>query len=155
MTTTFEDVIVAPSFTGNVTGNTTGAHVGPVTGATSGTHTGNVIGNVNGGEIHAGVAAAGDGAIAIPAASGDVYITKGSIAALTIAAPTAGTDDNKELTIWSETAFAHVITCASDGFNSKGASGTLTFGGAKGDSVKIKARNGHWWVTSANNVTPA
>lgn len=152
---TFTDAVVAPSFTGPINGTLTGPVIGNVTGNLVGNVNGNVTGNLNGGEIHVGTGLAGDGAIAIPAASADYYITKGSIAALTLAAPAAGTDDNKELTIWSETAFAHVITGGVDGFNSKGSSGTLTFGAAKGSSCKLKARNGHWWVTALNGVTVA
>ena len=45
-------IITAPTFVGNVTGNTTGTHtgavVGNVTGNTAGTHTGAVVGNVTG-----------------------------------------------------------------------------------------------------------
>jgi hypothetical protein len=99
-----------------------------------------------------------DGAIALK--SGSIFITKGSIAALTIAAPVAGApsaggDDGKELVIVTETAFAHVITSGTDGFNAKGSSGTATFAAAKGNGVTLAARNGHWWVISNIGVTIA
>lgn len=155
---TFTDVVTAPSFVGPVTGNVAGALVGAVTGNVTGNLTGNVTGPsavVSGGIIPTGTNLAGDGAISVPNASAMFYITKGSAAALTIIAPTAGTDDFKELTVWSETAFAHVITCASVGFNGKAASGTATYGAAKGNCVRFVARNGQWWVISNINVTIA
>ena len=155
MPATFDEQVVAPGFTGPLTGNVTGSVIGSLSGPSAGSHTGPVIGTVNGGNIPPGTGLAANGAITIPAASADFYITKGSICVLTIAAPTAGTDDFKELTVWSETAFAHTITCVADGFNAKGSSGVLTFGGAAGDSVKFVARNGHWWTTATNNVTPS
>src|SRR4051812_5164046 len=102
--------------------------------------------------------AAADGAIT--AKTGTVMITKGSIAALTLAAPIAGNrdaggDDGKELCIQSTTAFAHVITSGVRGFNAKGSSGTATFAAAKGNGIYLVAWNGDWWVTSNVGVTVA
>lgn len=96
----------------------------------------------------------GDGAITI-AARGKVLLSKGSAAAITIAAPTAVTHDGWVINVIATSAQAHVITCATDGFNAKGSSGTLTFGGAKGDSVTLVADTGHWYATGRVNVTPA
>lgn len=59
----------------------------------------------------------GDGAITIK--SGVVFITKGSAAAITLADPTTGTDDGKELKIVSTTAFSHTVTNTT-GFNGSG-----------------------------------
>jgi hypothetical protein len=160
MTVTIPDTVSVSALTssgpitGNLTGNVTGNVTGNLTGNSTGTHTGNVVGGAAvkvDSSMTQNISA--DGAITI--LNGDVYITKGSAAAITIAAPAAGTDDDKFLFINSETAFAHVITCASVGFNGKGSSGTLTFGAAKGNSVVLKARNGHWWVFAPNGVTPA
>lgn len=95
----------------------------------------------------------GDGAISIK--NGVVALTKGSAAAITIATPTAGVDDGAYLEIYTETAFAHVVTQGTDGFNAKGASGTATFTAAKGNAFSIVARNGHWWTTSTLGVTIA
>lgn len=102
------------------------------------------VGNLQGGQIEPPTVITGDGAVAV--APGATALTKASAAAITIAAPTAGTHDGYIVDIYSETAQAHVITCASDGFNAKGGSGTITFAGAKGNSVRLIARNGHWWV---------
>lgn len=150
----FDETVVAPGFEGDLTGNVTGAVIGSLAGNSAGSHTGPVAGTVNGGVIPPGTVLSGDGEIAIPSASAMFAITKGSIAALTIDAPAVG-DNYKELTIWSETAFAHVITCSDEGFNGKGSTGTLTFGGAAGDSVKLVARNGSWWTSAVNNVVAA
>lgn len=96
----------------------------------------------------------GDGAITI-ANYALVLLSKGSAAAITLAAPTAGTHDRFEVTVVAISAQAHVITGSVDGFNAKGSSGTLTFGGAIGDSVTLVAYNGHWYTKSRINVTPA
>jgi hypothetical protein len=94
---------------------------------------------------------------AIASKSGVVMITKtGALAAMTLAAPVAGTDDGKLLTVVAATAFAHTVTNASPGFNNAGASGDVaTFGGAIGDSMQVVAFNGRWHVLALRNVTLA
>lgn len=100
------------------------------------------------------VLAAADGAIT--AKTGQVFITKGSAAALTLAAPTAVTDDGKELEIVSTTAFAHTVTNAAPGFNNGGvASDVATFGAAAGNSMNIVAYNGVWYAKNLQGVTLA
>jgi hypothetical protein len=95
-----------------------------------------------------------DGAVTLK--EGTCLITKSADAvAGTLAAPTATTDDGKVLRIIATTAKAHVITGSVDGFNAKGSSGTLTFGGAIGDAVTLVAYNGHWYTSSLVNVTVA
>lgn len=100
----------------------------------------------------------GDGAIT--QATGTVFITKGSAAALTIADPVSriahdGGDDNARLLIISETAFAHTLSnAAGSGFNGGGAgSDVATFGGAKGDNIELVARGGRWYIVGTRNVT--
>lgn len=98
----------------------------------------------------------GDGAITIPAFVGlvnSVRITKGSAAAITIATPAAG-DDGKVINIFSETAFAHQITCP-DGFNAKGSSGTATASAAANNYITLIALNQHWRVIGNANFTLA
>lgn len=98
--------------------------------------------------------ASGDGAIL--ARSGSVVITKGSAAALTLAAPVAGIDDGKRLTIVTATAFAHTVTNTSPGFNNLGASGDVaTFTGAVGNGMEIVAYNGVWYTVQLRNVALA
>lgn len=160
MTATFTDPVTVPSLSasGSVTasGGFTGNLVGNVTGNSTGTHTGPVVGDVTGnanGAAFGQQVITGDSAITLK--TGHVAITKGSAAAITIAAPTAGTDDGKVLMIVAETAFAHVVTCSSNGFDDKGASGTLTWTAAKGNSVILIARNGRWWVCAPRGVAVA
>lgn len=97
-------------------------------------------------------AASGDGAISQK--SGLVYITKGSAAALTLADPTATTDDGKTLTVISATAFAHTVdNSAGSGFNDGGAGADVgTFGGAIGDNIVLSSYQGKWLVISKTNV---
>lgn len=92
----------------------------------------------------------GDGAITIK--SGVVFLTKGSAAAITLAAPTAVTDDGKVLYIVAASAQAHVVTVT----GAAGGSGqdVGTFGGAINDSTALVARNALWYVlTAPRNVT--
>lgn len=93
---------------------------------------------------------AGDGAITV--LSGDVYLDKASAAAITIAAPD---QDGQAIWVITSTAQAHVITQATDGFNAKGSSGTVTFTAAIGNACLLKSRNGHWYVPVKTGVTVA
>lgn len=92
----------------------------------------------------------GDGAITIP--SGTVYLSKGSAGAITIALPD---QDGQTITVITTTAQAHVITQATDGFNAKGSSGTITFTAAIGNACVLKSYNGHWYVPVKTGVTVA
>lgn len=99
--------------------------------------------------------AAADGAISIPdRGSKTVFITKGTAAAMTLAAPTSTTHDGVKITIVSTTAAAHTVTVATAGFNDLGVAGdTGTFGAAKGNGLTVVAYQGDWYVTSNINVT--
>lgn len=94
---------------------------------------------------------------AITQKEGDVTISKGSAAAMTLADPTTGAqaagvgDDGKELHIISKTAFAHVITVA--GGIGVGTNNTVTLGGAVGDQVNFKAIAGKWYLRPSINAT--
>ena len=118
-----------------------------------------VTGAISGGSLAAGIQqpvelGAANGAIA--AKTGVVMLTKAGVAAMTLAAPTAGTDDGKVLSIVAATANAHTVTQTTPGFNNAGTSGDVaTFGGAIGDSMQIVAYNGRWHVISLRNVTLA
>lgn len=95
--------------------------------------------------------AADDGAISIK--SGIVVITKGTAAALTLAAPTAGDDDGKVLIIDSTTAAAHTVTVAG-GLRGAGTGADVgTFGAAIGNGVTLYAYNGSWYPIRNTNVT--
>lgn len=97
--------------------------------------------------------ASANGAITIK--DGIVIITKGTACLLTLAAPTAGTDDGKVLLIDSTTAAAHTVTIA-NGLRGGGASVDVgTFGGAIGDGIVLYAYNGAWYPVpgTTTNVT--
>lgn len=96
--------------------------------------------------------ASGDGAISVK--TGTVVITKGSAAALTLAAPTAGTDDGKILRVVSATAFAHVVTTPANNIldGTSSTKDTATFAAHAGASIVLEAYNGNWSLLSLNAV---
>lgn len=94
-----------------------------------------------------------NGAITIK--MGTVFLNKAGVLAATLASPTSGADDNKELTIIAMQAQANTVTLTA-GFNGGGtASDVATFGGAIGDSMTIVAYKGVWYVKNLVNVTLA
>lgn len=99
--------------------------------------------------------ASGDGAITIK--SGVVIITKGSAAALTLAAPTAGAqsaggDDGKILYVFSAGAFAHTLTITG-GLRGAGAGADVgTFAAAVANGVTLFAYNGAWYDVPSSNA---
>ena len=93
---------------------------------------------------------------AIASKNGTVVITKGSAAALTLAAPTATTDDWKRLTIVSSTAAAHTITNSSPGFNGGGSgSDVATMAASIGSTLELVAYQGVWLVANSIGITLA
>jgi hypothetical protein len=97
-------------------------------------------------------AASTNGAIAIPdRGEKQVFITKGTAANLTLAAPTATTHDGVVIDIVSTTAAAHTITATTIGFNAGDAAGDVcTFGAAIGNQLRVVAYQGEWYVL--NNI---
>jgi hypothetical protein len=92
-----------------------------------------------------------NGAITIK--HGIVPLTKAGVAAMTLAAPTAVTDDGKILVIVATTANAHTVTIA-NGLSGVGAGADVgTFGGAVADRVVLIAYNGIWYPVVNVNVT--
>lgn len=82
-----------------------------------------------------------------------VVITKGSAAAITLAAPVAA-HNGMRVTFIAASAYAHTITQSSDGFNGGGASKDVaTLGGALGDGLTVEAYNLKWYVVSNINAT--
>jgi len=95
--------------------------------------------------------ASADGAITIK--NGTVLITKAGVCALTLADPTAGTDDGKSLLIVSKTANAHTVTIAGGEAGQGAAADVGTFGAAANNWVRLTAYNGKWYSSSLLNVT--
>ena len=99
--------------------------------------------------------AAASGAIAV--AGGTVVITKtGSLAALTLAAPTAA-QNGMILRVTSATAFAHTVTATGlfdDGVTG-GSKTTATFAAFAGASMELMAYEGKWHTLGLKAVTVA
>lgn len=93
---------------------------------------------------------------AIPIANSIVTLTKGSAAAMTLAAPTAAQAGTR-IVIRAGTAFAHVVTATGlleDGVTG-GAKNTATFGAFVGSSIELIAIGLKWTVLGKNVVTVA
>ncbi len=93
----------------------------------------------------------GDGAVTI--ASGHVILTKGSAAAITVAAPSS--QDGTRITITSNSDFAHVVTFTGSTLldGTTGANLTVTMTAFKGSSIEILAVGTKWLLLSSSNVT--
>lgn len=100
--------------------------------------------------------ASANGAITIPdRGSKTIFITKGTAAALTLAAPSTA-QNGVTLTFVSTTAAAHTLTATTIGFNAGDTSSDVgTFGGAIGDGIVCVAYGGEWYVLNNINVTLA
>lgn len=88
---------------------------------------------------------------AIAQKSGVVTISKAGVAAMTLAAPTSGADDGKELKIISLTAFAHTVVGAV-GY-SGGSNKTATFAAAIGNLLRLIALGGVWYQLPSTGIT--
>lgn len=80
-------------------------------------------------------------------------ITKAGVAALTLAAPTAGSDDGVLIQIASETAFAHTVTATGLFQDGSGSVNLATFGAHAGAVLLLEAYNGLWQVHEELSVT--
>jgi hypothetical protein len=94
---------------------------------------------------------------AITTTSGLKVISKTSAAAMTLAAPTAGSDDGTQVVITAGTAYAHVVTATGlihDGVTG-GAKSAWTSAAFVGSSIHLIAYNAKWHVVSYNLGTIA
>jgi len=93
-----------------------------------------------------------NGAIALT--SGYHVLEKTSAAAMTVAAPTAAIEGT-EMTIITNTDFAHVVTFTGSTLldGTTGANQTVTFTAFKGSSITIIARGTKWLLKHSSNVT--
>lgn len=80
-------------------------------------------------------------------------ITKAGLAAMTLAAPTAGADDGLPIEILSSTAFAHTITMTGLMVDGAGHVNSATFPAAGGGALDLAAYNGKWYVVNSQNIT--
>lgn len=93
-----------------------------------------------------------DGAITVPSRNTVLHITKGSAAALTLAAPSV-LCDNVELEIVSDTAYAHTVTFTAGFYGDTTSSDVATFTAKAGSSMTIVASGGRWGIKALANVS--
>lgn len=103
----------------------------------------------NGNPLTAAVTASG----ALPIANGSSMITKAGVAALTLAAPVAGTQDGTEIQLISDTAFAHTLTATGLLLTGTAAVNSATFAPFAGAGLVLVAYQGKWAVTSSVAIT--
>jgi hypothetical protein len=84
--------------------------------------------------------------------SGRYVITKGSIATITLAAPTAGREDGLALQFLSSTAFAHVVNFGGSLQDGGGHTNSMTFPAQPGAILELVAFNGKWNVVSTTGT---
>lgn len=95
-----------------------------------------------------------DGAINIKCGIATLAKLVAGVITMTLANPTATTDDYKVLTIVNAQAQANVIGIAGSGFGNGGANYVkCTFTGALGDSLQLMAYQGYWYVIGGNSYT--
>jgi hypothetical protein len=92
------------------------------------------------------------GAVA-PRSPQTYVITKAGVAAMTLAAPTATTDDGIVVNLLSSTAFAHTLTATGLLQTGSASVNVATFAAQAGAGVSLMAFNGKWIVLSAVGIT--
>ena len=95
-----------------------------------------------------------DGAVTIQESI--VSIKKTSAAALTLAAPTTA-QDGTVITFLGVTAYAHVITFTGGAYvtGTSSTKTTATFPAYEGGTLRVIAKNGHWYQSGLTAVTLA
>lgn len=83
-----------------------------------------------------------------PHVSGNYIVKTAGVDAMTLAAPTAGVDDNLSIAIFSDTTNAHTVTATALFANGTALKTTCTFGAFKGAGIVLRAFNGVWQVVS-------
>jgi hypothetical protein len=83
-----------------------------------------------------------DGAITVPIIDQTIYITKGSLCALTLAGP--ANDATNTVTVISLSAFAHTITYTAGFYGNTTSSDVATFPATVGGTFTFQAKNGVW-----------
>ena len=83
----------------------------------------------------------------------NIIVNTGSADAMTLAAPVSGTDDNLNVFITSNTAFAHTLTSTGNIQSGAAGTGVLTFAAHAGANVLLRAYQGKWQLIGSNGVT--
>lgn len=80
-------------------------------------------------------------------------ITRGSISAMTLAAPVDVTDDGKIITLISNTAFAHTLTATGLLKTGSASVNVATFAAFGGAGLRLRAYNAKWLVEFSTGIT--
>ena len=96
-----------------------------------------------------------DGAITVKNGVCKIAKTVAGVVAATLANPTDVTDDFKELLIISNQAQANTVTVTGGFGNGGSTKDVLTFAGAVGNCVQLKAYGGFWYVVGGDGYTIA
>jgi len=114
-----------------------------------------LFGAINGAAPNNLVVVSASGAVSVVAASN--FITKAGVAALTLAAPVAGStgsgQDGTQIYFFSTTAYAHTITATGLLQTGSASVNVATFAAYAGASLELVAYNGKWLVLSSNAIT--
>jgi len=91
---------------------------------------------------------------AVPSHVSHTYVVnKAGVAALTLAAPTAGTDDGLEIVLTSSTANAHTLTATGLLQTGTASVNLATFAAQPGAGLTLMAFNGKWNVLASVGIT--
>ena len=85
--------------------------------------------------------------------SGNYIVKTAGVDAMTLAAPTAGVDDNLSIAIYSDTTNAHTLTATSLLANGTALKTTATFAAFRGAGIILRAFNGVWQQVGNTAVT--
>lgn len=96
-----------------------------------------------------------DGAITVKNGVCKIAKTVAGVVAATLANPTAGTDDFKQLLIISNQAQANTVTCTGGFGNGGTGEDVITFSGAIGDCVQLCAYGGYWYIVGGHQYSVA
>ena len=90
---------------------------------------------------------------ALPVAQGSYLVTKAGVLALTLAAPTAGSQDGMIIQISSTTANAHTLTATGLLQTGTASVNLATFAAQAGAGLTLMSYNGKWIVISSIGIT--
>jgi hypothetical protein len=90
-----------------------------------------------------------------PLSSANFIIASSVVDAITLATARAGTDDNRSVNIWSDTAHAHTVTLPGATYAiGTGAMTTIaTFTAQRGAGMTLRGYNGTWQVIASSGIT--
>ncbi len=141
----------ASTLTGNVTMGGTLSVASTATFASAVTVAG-VLTALTGPQTLSTTAITANGAID-PHTSANYVITKAGVAAMTLAAPTATTDDGLVITIVSDTTNAHTVTATGLYGSGSAAVNLATFAAFLGAGMRLMAYQAKWLVMDSVGVT--